>query len=85
VQCRHPLISGRQSRPSFFSPELLGNTRLLVLRKERVANPDFYPKLRNLGFKNLPDQSAMAAITFCDVIVSQERFSDGLLFTNSCM
>lgn len=64
----------------FFSSELLGNTRLLVLTGERVANPDFYPMLRGLGFKNLPDQSTMAAITFCDVVVSHEPFSNGLLF-----
>jgi hypothetical protein len=36
--------------------------------------------LRGLGFKNLPDQSTMAAITFCDVVVSHEAFSNGLLF-----
>src|ERR1700751_2583701 len=36
--------------------------------------------LRNLGFKNLPDQSTMAAITFCDAVVSHKPFSDGLLF-----
>jgi hypothetical protein len=65
---------------AFFSPELLGNTRVLALQGERVANPEFYPMLRGLGFKNLPDQSAMAAITFCDVVVSHEPFSDGLLF-----
>jgi hypothetical protein len=51
-----------------------------VLQGERVANPDFYPMLRSLGFNNLPDQSAMAAITFCDVVVSHEPFSNGLLF-----
>ena len=45
-----------------------------------MANPDFYPTLRSLSLTNLPDQSAMAAITFCDVIVSHEAFSDGLLF-----
>src|SRR6266568_7807870 len=55
-------------------------SRLLVLQGERVANPDFYPMLRSLGFNNLPDQSAMAAITFCDVVVSHEPFSNGLLF-----
>ena len=36
--------------------------------------------LRNLGFTNLPDQSTMVAITFSDVVVSHESFSDGLLF-----
>jgi hypothetical protein len=65
---------------SFFSPELLSNTRLLVLKGERVPNPDFYPMLRSLGFNNLPDQSGMGAITFCDVAVSHEPFSESLLF-----
>jgi len=64
----------------WFSPQVLDGTRLLVLQGERVANPDFYPMLRSLGFNNLPDQSTMAAITFCDVVVSHEAFSDGLLF-----
>ncbi len=36
--------------------------------------------LRGLGFNNLPDQSTMGAITFCDVVVSHEAFSNGLLF-----
>ena len=49
-------------------------------RANGVANPDFYPMLRSLGFNNLPDQSAMAAITFCDVVISHEPFSNGLLF-----
>ncbi len=77
----HPLSAQQRAAvAAFFSPELLGNTRLLVLQRQRVANPDFYPALRGLGFKNLPDQSAMAAITFCDVVVSHEPFSDALLF-----
>jgi len=70
----------RAAIAAFFSPELLGNTRVLVLEGERVGNPDFYPMLRGLGFKNLPDQSGMAAITFYDVIVAHEPFSPGLLF-----
>jgi hypothetical protein len=64
----------------FFSQQLLEGTRLLVLREERVANPDFYPMLKGLGFTNLPDQASMAAITFSDVVVSHEQFSNGLLF-----
>jgi len=58
---------------------VLDGTRLIVLQGKRVANPDFYPMLRSLGFNNLPDQSAMAAITFRDVVVSHEAFSNGLL------
>jgi hypothetical protein len=38
------------------------------------------PMLRGMGFANLPDQTTMAAITFCDVVVSHEAFSDGLVF-----
>ena len=51
-----------------------------MLRGERLTNPDFYPMLRELGFINLPEQSTMAAITFCDVVVSHESFSESLLF-----
>ena len=65
---------------SFFSPQILESTRLLVLQGERVANPEFYPMLKSLGFNNLPDQSTMGAITFSDVVVSHEPFSNGLLF-----
>src|SRR6266480_5219131 len=68
----------RASVAVFFSSELLGNTRVLVLESERVANPEFYPMLRAMGFQNLPDQSAMAAITFRDVVVSYEPFSPAL-------
>jgi hypothetical protein len=70
----------RAAMDGFFLPEVLDRTRVVVLRDERVANPDFYPMLRHLGFDNLPDQSAMGAITFSDVIVSHEPFSSGLLF-----
>ena len=64
----------------FFPPQLIDGTQLLVLQGERVANPDFYPVLTSLGFNNLPDQSTMAAITFSDVVVAHEAFSNGLLF-----
>jgi hypothetical protein len=63
-----------------FSPGLVDGTWLLALRGERVGNPDFYPMLRRWGFNHLPDQSTMAAITFCAVVVSHEAFSNGLLF-----
>ena len=75
-------ISAEQRAPleNFFSREVFSATRVLVLQGERVPNPEFYPMLRGLGFKNLPDQSRMGAITFCDVVVSYEPFSDCLLF-----
>jgi len=64
----------------FFSPQIIDEARLLILQGERVSNPSFYPMLKSLGFNNLPDQSAMGAITFYDVVVSHEPFSGGLLF-----
>jgi hypothetical protein len=64
----------------FFSPQVLEGVRLLVLKGERVGNPEFYPMLKGLGFTNLPDQAGMGAITFSDVVVSHEPFLDGLLF-----
>jgi hypothetical protein len=70
----------RAAMAGFFSSPLLNDARLLVLNGERVANPDFYPSLKALGFDNLPDQSSMAAITFFDTVVSHEPFTDGLLF-----
>jgi hypothetical protein len=33
-----------------------------------------------MGFTNLPSFSTMAAVTFCDVVVSHQPFTDGLLF-----
>jgi hypothetical protein len=79
---RAVMLSAQQKAAvkAFFSPQLLERTRLLVLQGERVSNPDFYSMLKGLGFKNLPDWSGMAAITFSDVVVSHELFSDGLLF-----
>jgi hypothetical protein len=64
----------------FFRPDLLETTRVLVLQNERIGNPTFYSMLEDLGISNLPDFSQMAAITFEDVVVSHEPFSDGLLF-----
>jgi len=77
--CRCP-VSRKRHWNLFFAREVLANVRVLVLDGERVPNPEFYPMLRSFGFRNLPDQSAMGAITFCDAVVSHEPFSDGLLF-----
>lgn len=70
----------KQAMARFFLPQLIDGTRVLVLKGERIPNPDFYPMLRNLGFNNLPDQSTMAAITLSDNVVSHVDFTNGLLF-----
>jgi len=64
----------------FFLPRVLDNVRVLVFDGVRVENPPFYPMLAGLGFSNLPDFSQMAALTFCDVVVSHVPFTGGLLF-----
>jgi hypothetical protein len=69
----------RASMDGFFLPQVL-DARLLVLIKSRVENPPFYVPLRRMGFTNLPSFSTMAAVTFCDVVVSHQPFTDGLLF-----
>jgi hypothetical protein len=67
----------------FFLPQVLDLTNVLVLHGIRVENPPFYPMLEGLGLGNLPDLSQMAAITFCDVVVSHVPFTDGLCSMNS--
>jgi len=64
---------------------VLETARLLVLNGERVANPDFYPALRSLGFDNLPDQSTMGAITFWTLWYRTCPFATDCSFTNSSM
>ena len=76
-----PLSAGQRfDVERFFVPEVLDQVRVLVLRGERVANPDFYPMLTAAGLDNLPDQSSSSAITFRDVVVAHDSCSVGLLF-----
>jgi hypothetical protein len=69
----------RTAMDGFFSPAAL-NVGLLTLRGERIQNPLFYRQLQELGFRNLPDQSTMAAVTFSDVVVSHVPVTNELLF-----
>jgi hypothetical protein len=75
-----PLTEGQRTALGDFFTAAVLNTRLVTLRGERVANPDFYPALQAMGFDNLPDQSRMGAITFSDIVVSHVPFDNGLLF-----
>ena len=50
-------------------------TAVSATRHSALSN---LPMLRNLGFHHLPDQSTMAAITFCDVVIFHEPFSNRL-------
>ncbi len=64
----------------FFPQEVLDLTRLIVLDGTRVENPPFYAFLLQIGFTTLPDFTTMAAVTFGDVIVSHQPFTNRLLF-----
>jgi len=64
----------------FFPAEILSSIRTLVLHGTQIPNPSFYGMARMMGYHNLPDFSDMTAITFVDVVVSHEEFTDDLLF-----
>lgn len=66
----------------FFPDAILNSARLLTLAGTRIPNPDFYDTVVSFGLDAtmLPDFSRMAAVTFQDVIVSHEPFTDRLLF-----
>jgi hypothetical protein len=70
----------RLAMQAFFPAEVLEQTRLLVLHDERVQDPPFYGMARMMGIKNLPSFGDTAAVTFVDVIVSHQEFTDDLLF-----
>jgi len=72
-------LEQRASMDGFFAPQVL-DTHLFVLGETRLDNPSFYGQLRRMGLTNLPNFSTMEAVTFCDVVVSHQPFSDGLLF-----
>ena len=70
----------RSAMQPFFSAAVLDSARLCVLRGTRVSNPPMYAMAKMMGIRNLPDFADMTAITFVDVIVSHQEFTDALLF-----
>jgi hypothetical protein len=64
----------------FFGVEDLQRARLVLLEGSRIQDPPFYSMARIMGISNLPSFSAVAAVTFVDVIVSHEPFTPELLF-----
>jgi hypothetical protein len=70
----------RSAMQPFFSAPILDLARLCILPGTRVSNPSMYAMAKMMGIRNLPDFADMAAITFVDVIVSHQEFTDALLF-----
>jgi hypothetical protein len=63
----------------YFSPALLDGVRVVELRGARVAVPEFFTEARSFGFEP-PEITHMDSLTFLDVIVFNEEFSDRALF-----
>ena len=64
----------------FFTRQILEQVRVAVLNGSRVEDPPFYAMAKMMGIRNLLSFSEVAAVTFVDVVVSHEPFSDTLLF-----
>jgi len=64
----------------YFSAECLERIRVVELHGARVAAPDFYAEARAMGIENLPQISHLESVTFLDVIVFNETFTDRGLF-----
>lgn len=76
-----PLTDSQRSTMQPYLPaSVLDSARLCVLHSTHVPNPSMYSMAKMMGIRNLPDFSEMTALTFVDVIVSHEEFTDALLF-----
>ena|SRR3974390_3207466 len=76
-----PLTSSAKSFfARFFDPSLLGQVRILKMAGERVPNPLLFEVARQMGFKNLPDLTHQSTVTFVDVILFNEQFTERTLF-----
>jgi len=64
----------------YFPGDILRNTRFVILEGSRIEDPPFYSMAKMMGIRNLPSFSGVAAVTFVDVVVSHEPWSESLLF-----
>ncbi|HEY1481987.1 MAG TPA: hypothetical protein VGF19_04610 [Candidatus Acidoferrum sp.] len=64
----------------FFPLALLEEVRIVALSGQRVENPHFYEKAREMGFTNLPDIAHRDSVTFLDALVFNERMTERNLF-----
>jgi hypothetical protein len=64
----------------FFDPAVLGQVKIVELKEERIANPEFFAEAREKGYRNLPDLAHQSSVTFLDVIVFNEKITERALF-----
>jgi len=75
-----PLTNACKARMwPYFSPALLERVRLVELRGARVRAPEFFSTVRTLGFEP-PEIAHMDSVTFLDIIVFNEHWSERALF-----
>ena len=63
----------------YFSDRMLDRIRIIELRGARVRVPDFFAKVRALGFEP-PEIAHMDSVTFLDLIAFNQRLSERALF-----
>ena len=61
----------------FFPNEVLQNTRFY---SGKISDPPFLKEVAKMGITNVPTAASSAAITYIDVIVAQETYTDQLRF-----
>lgn len=69
----------RASMWPYFSIGLLDQIRIVELKGERVAVPEFFTQIRALGFEP-PEVTHMDSLTFLDVIAFNEQLTERSLF-----
>ena len=75
-----PLANERKSRMwPYFGAATLDRIRIIELRGARLRVPEFFAKVRALGFEP-PEIEHMDSVTFLDVIVFNQRVSERALF-----
>jgi hypothetical protein len=63
----------------FFSADLLERIRIIELRGARVRVPEFFAKVRALGFEP-PQITHMDSVTFLDIVAFNQSLSERALF-----
>jgi hypothetical protein len=69
-----------ETMAAFFPTEILNQARLRVLKGQRVEEPAVYNFARRMGISNLPGLGNTVAVTFNNLIVSQQELTDEVLF-----
>jgi hypothetical protein len=73
-------LSQREAMAPFFPSGILRQARIMLLKGQRVEEPAFYDFARRMGIENLPGFSDTVAVTFNNLIVSEQELTNHVLF-----